>query len=174
MCRQSELTKDLHFWQSLFKLSLEYEYYSAMQIREGKIQMRRFVIFGLISAALLCCRGAARAQDKAFQEAVLQKLNELDNKMNALEKRLDEMDKRYEVRFATLETKLEAVNQRIDDKFNLIVGLLGLLTVLLALPYIPRLLENFRARPQNQEDIKRLEEQIEQIKKQLAQLSRPA
>jgi len=138
--------------------------------------MRRFLTFGFITAALLCCRSTTFAQDKAFQEAVLQKLDEL-------EKRLDEMDKRYEIRFTKIETtlderfnrlqdKIESVNVRIDDKFNLIVGLLGLLAALLALPYIPKFFERFKPPPQTQEDIMRLEKQIEQIQQQLAQLSR--
>jgi septal ring factor EnvC (AmiA/AmiB activator) len=140
--------------------------------------MRRFLTFGLISVALLCCRSTTFAQDKAFQDAVLQKLNDL-------EKRLDEMDKRYEIRFARIEErfntvderfnriqdKIEAVNVRIDDKFNLMIGLLGLFAALLALPYVPKLFERFRSPPQAREDIARLEKQIEQIQKQLMQLS---
>jgi len=147
--------------------------------------MRRFMAFGLIFVALFFRWDTSRAQDKAFQTAVLQKLNELDGKINALdakisalEKRLDEMDKRFEIRFTkleekmnTLEVKIGATNQRIDDKFNLIVGLLGLVAALLALPYVPKLFERFKAPPQNQEDIRRLEQQIEQMKTQLAQLS---
>ncbi|MDZ7360323.1 MAG: hypothetical protein ONB46_06305 [candidate division KSB1 bacterium] len=135
--------------------------------------MRKNLTFGLAFAALFFLWDTAHAQDKAFQAEVLQKLKEIDNRFNALENRLNDMDKRYEVRFATLETKLEAVNQRIDDKFNLIVGLLGLLAALLALPYAPRLLERFKAPPDNKKEFQRIQEQIEQIKAQLAQLSPP-
>jgi archaellum component FlaC len=134
--------------------------------------------FGLISAALIFCWDTSHAQDKTFQTEVLQKLNELDGKINELSNRLNEMDKRYEVRFTAIEAKLEAVNQRIDavnqridDKFNLIVGLLTILVAILALPAVPKLLERFKAPPQSKEDIQRLENQIEQIKTQLAQLS---
>ncbi|MDZ7360851.1 MAG: hypothetical protein ONB46_09010 [candidate division KSB1 bacterium] len=139
----------------------------------GEIRRRRLFAFGLIFAALFFFWNTALAQDKAFQTEVLQKLKEIANRFNALEIRLNDMDKRYEVRFATLETKLEAVNQRIDDKFNLIVGLLGLLAALLALPYAPKLLERFKAPPDSKKDVQRLQEQIEQIKTQLAQLSPP-
>jgi DNA repair exonuclease SbcCD ATPase subunit len=148
------------------------------------MQMRKFMIFGLISVALLFFWDISHAQDKDFQTAVLQKLNELDGKINELSNRLNEMDKRYEVRFTALEAKLEAVNQRIDsvnqridDKFNLIVGLLSLVVAFLALPFVPKLFERFKAPPDSKEDILRLEKQIEQIKTQLAQLSqaiRPA
>jgi tetrahydromethanopterin S-methyltransferase subunit G len=112
------------------------------------------MILGLIFVTLLFSWDNSHAQDKAFQTAVLQKLNEFDAKFNALENRLDEMDKRFEIRFTrleermnTLEVKIEAVNQRIDDKFNLIVGLLGLVAALLALPYAPKLFERFKAPP---------------------------
>ncbi|GEM_PF-2291726 len=136
--------------------------------------MRKNLTFGLALAALLFLSNTTQAQDKAFQTEVLQKLKEIDNRFNALENRLHDMDKRYEVRFATIETKLEAVNQRIDDKFNLIVGLLGLLlAALLALPYAPKLLERFKAPSENKRDMQRMQEQIEQIKAQLAQLSPP-
>lgn len=137
--------------------------------------MRRLIIFGLTAAILLCRESTGFAQDKAFQDAVLQKLNEL-------EKRLDDMDKRYEVRFTRIETtlderfnrlqdRIDAVNVRIDDKFNLMIGLLGLLAALLALPYVPKLFDRFKAPPQTKEDIRRLEKQIEQIQQQLTQLS---
>jgi len=143
--------------------------------------MRRFSTFGLIFVSLLFFCDTSQAQDKAFQAAVLQKFDDLENRLN-------EMDKRYEVRFTAIEAKLEAinqrlderfnaVNQRIDDKFNLIVYLLGLLAAILALPSIPKLLERFKAPPQSKEDIQRLEKQIEQINTQLAQLTqamRPA
>ncbi len=126
--------------------------------------MRRFLTFGLIVVALLLIWDTGHAQDKAFQTTVLQKLNELDGKMNELSNRLNEMDKRYEVRFTTIEAKLEAVNQRlderfntvnqrIDDKFNLIVYLLGLLAAILAIPSVQKLLERFKAPPQSKEDI---------------------
>jgi len=135
--------------------------------------MRKSLTFGLAFAALLFLWDTTHAQDKAFQAEVLQKLKEIDNRFNALENRLNDMDKRYEVRFATLETKLEAVNQRLDDKFNMIVGLLGLLAALLALPYAPKLLERFKAPPDNKKEFQRMQEQIEQIKARLAQLSSP-
>lgn len=149
--------------------------------------MCRLLTFGFIFAALFFFWDTSFSQDAAFQATVLQKLNAIDNrldaidtrlialenKFSAMENRLNDMDKRYEVRFATLETKLEVVNQRIDDKFNLIVGLLGLLAALLALPYAPRLLERFKAPPDNKKEFQRIQEQIEQIKAQLAQLSPP-
>ncbi len=133
--------------------------------------MRWLLIFELTAAILLCRESAAFAQDKAFQQTVLQKLD-------ALEKRLDEMDKRYEIRFTKIEAtldrlqdKIDAVNVRLDDKFNLMIGLLGLLVALLALPYVPKLFERFKGPPQTKEDIIRLEKQIEQIQQQLSRLS---
>jgi hypothetical protein len=106
------------------------------------IPMHIFLTVMLIAVAPIFFWDTSLAQDKAFQETVQQKLNEL-------EKRLDEMDKRYEIRFARidekfnrLEDKIAAVNTRIDDKFNLIIGLLGLLATLLALPYVPKLFQS--------------------------------
>ena len=154
----------------------------------GEIQMRKFITFGLIFVSLLFFCDTSQAQDKAFQAAVLQKFDDLENRLN-------KMDKRFEIRFAkleermnTLEIKIDAVNQRlddrfnavnqrIDDKFNLIIGLLTILVAILALPSVPKLLERFKAPPQRKEDIQRLEKQIEQINTQLAQLTqamRPA
>jgi predicted nucleic acid-binding Zn-ribbon protein len=118
---------------------------------------------------------SASAQEKDANAAVLQKLSEIENRLN-------DMDKRYEIRFVRIEeryksleekinaldTKLDikigAVNQRIDDKFNLIVGLLGLIAAFLALPYIPKFLERYKAQSERKEDIQRLQEQINELK----------
>lgn len=151
--------------------------------------MGRFLPWGLILMLLLFW-DTSPAQDKAWQTEVLQKLNILENRINDLGNRLNEMDKRYEVRFTKieerfntvderfnrLEDKIEAVNQRIDDKFNLIVFLLGFVVTLLALPYVPKLFERFRIRIERKEESQQvqelrqeLQEQINQIKAQLAQ-----
>jgi flagellar capping protein FliD len=115
----------------------------------GETPMRVLMVLGFTVAALLAFAGPARAQEQAFQKAVLQKLDALDGKISSLENRLNDMDKRYEVRFTMLEGKLDAlderfnerfnalnirmdaINQRIDDKFNLLVGLLALVAAFL-------------------------------------------
>jgi chaperonin cofactor prefoldin len=134
----------------------------------GKVAMPRVLTFILLIGASPFFSGLARAQEQSAQMAVLQKLSDIENRLN-------EMDKRYEIRFATLEgeikrmqDKIEAVNTRIDEKFNLIVGLLGIIVALLALPYVPKVLERFKVRSENREEILRLQQQIEQIKTQLA------
>ena len=134
--------------------------------------MRKFITFGLLVAALLFSANPTLAQDKATQAAILQKLSDIESRIN-------DMDKRYEIRFATLETKLDerfnavniridAVNQRIDDKFNLIVGLLGIIAAFLALSYLPKLLERFKIKNNEQ----KLQSEIDEMKTQIAQLMR--
>jgi len=145
--------------------------------------MRRFSTLGLMVVALLSCCNVTLAQDKTAQAAILQKLADIESRLN-------DMDKRYEVRFSILETKLDerlnaletklderfnavniridAVNQRIDDKFNLIVGLLAIIAAFLALPYAPKLLERFKFK----NDAQRLQGEIDQLKTQVAQLTR--
>ena len=147
--------------------------------------MRKFPLFIVMAAAWLGASLPASAQEKSFQTAVLDKLT-------AIDKRLDEMDKRYEIRFTkleaeikaefarlderfnTVEVKIQAVNQRIDDKFNLILGLLGLIAAFLALPYIPKFLERYKASVENKKDVRHLQEQIDQLKAQLARQIGPA
>jgi len=137
--------------------------------------MRQFITFGLMVAALLFSANTTFAQDKAMQAAILQKLSEIESRIN-------DMDKRYEIRFTKLEErfntvdekfnrledKIEAVNQRIDDKFNLIVGLLGIIAAFLALPYLPKLLERFKIKNNEQ----KLQSEIDELKTQMAQLAR--
>lgn len=143
--------------------------------------MIKLFSFVLILVALFGAWDTAMAQDKDFQTAVLQKLNEMDNRFKEIEIRLSEMDKRYEVQFAriderfnNLDIKIQAVNQRFDDKFNLIVGLLGLIFAFLALPYIPKLLERYKVQAAYKEDIQRLQEQINELKSQRSQHPGPA
>jgi len=146
--------------------------------------MRKLLSRGLMLVALLFFSNATRAQDKATQAAILQKLNEIDNQLNEMDKRfeirftkleerfntIDERFKTVEEKFNRLEDKIAGVNTRIDDKFNLMVGLLGLIVALLALPYMPKLFERFKARPpDSKETLQRLQEQIDQLKAQLSQ-----
>jgi chaperonin cofactor prefoldin len=136
----------------------------------GRYQMHKLLVLGLVWAPLFFGVSTGRAQDKEFQTKVLQKLE-------ALELRLNEMDKRYEVRFATIEAKLEAidqrfdaVNRRIDDKFNLNLGLVGSAAVILAVLYVYGVQARF-INPPKDEDIQRLEKELEKIETQLTQLS---
>ena len=147
----------------------------------GIFLMRKFPLFILMASAWLFLWLPASAQEKSFQTAVLDKLTEID-------KRLNEMDKRYEIRFAnieaefkriderfnTVEVKIQAVNQRIDDKFNLILGMLGLIAAFLALLFIPKFLERYKASAENKKDVRHLQEQIDQLKAQLARQIGPA
>lgn len=140
--------------------------------------MRKLLMLGLVLAPLFSVVATAHAQDQSFQTRVLQKLDALDQRLDGMDKRLNEMDKRNEVRFTAIETKLaaidqrfDAVNQRIDDKFNLIVGVLTIIAAFLALPFIPKLFERVKAPAQNQEDFRRLEKEVAEIRTQLAQLS---
>jgi hypothetical protein len=150
-------------------------YHYAQDWRHFMVKLPSFM---LILVALFGFWNTTAAQEKDFQTAVLQKLNEID-------KRIDEMDKRYEVRFTKIEEKLnglesrldikiESVNQRIDDKFNLLVGLLGLIAAFLALPYIPKFLERYKVHSERKEDIQHLQEQINELKAQLSQRPGPA
>jgi DNA repair exonuclease SbcCD ATPase subunit len=143
--------------------------------------MLRSLRFGFAVAALFFFWSPASAQERATQAVVLQKLNEMDLRFAKIEtefKRLDERFNTVEVKIDAInrriDDKIEAVNQRIDDKFNLIIGLLGLIAAFLALPYIPKILERYKMRAERKEDIQRLQEQIDQIKSQLAQLIGPA
>ncbi len=118
-----------------------------------------------------------------MQAAILQKLdgienrfNKIENRFNEIENRLNEMDKRFEIRFTKLEEsfhrledKIAAVNTRIDDKFNLLVGLFGLIAAFLALPYMPKFFNRFKTPPDSKETLQRLQEQIDQLKAQLSQ-----
>ena len=135
--------------------------------------MHTLKTFRITVAALLLSGSIAHAQEQSTQAAILQKLAEIDSRLNDLDKRLNDMDKRYEIRFAQIderfnrvEDKIAAVNQRIDDKFNLIVALLGIIAAFLALPYAPKWLDRFKAKGESQ----RLQERIDQIKAQIEQL----
>jgi hypothetical protein len=87
---------------------------------------------------------------------------------------MQRLEQKFDERFNAVEIRIGAVNQRIADKFNLIVGLLGLIAAFLALPYIPKLFERYKVRAERKEDLLRLQEQIDQIKAQLAQRIGPA
>lgn len=144
--------------------------------------------FMLMLVALFGVWNAAPAQEKDFQTAVLQKLNEIDSRINELDKRIDEMDKRYEIRFTKIEerfntiderfnnldTKIGAVNQRIDDKFNLLSWLLGLVVALLALPHVQKLFEKYKEKTEYKKDLQHIQEQIDELKAQLSQRPGPA
>jgi len=56
----------------------------------------------------------------------------------------------------------------IDDKFNLIVGLLAIIAAFLALPYAPKLLERFKIK----NDAQKLQSELDQLKTEMAQLTR--
>jgi len=137
--------------------------------------MRSFLTLGLMVVALLSCGNTALAQDKAAQAAILQKLADIESRLTNIESRLHDMDKRlttletkFDERFNAVNIRIDAVNQRIDDKFNLIVGLLAIIAAFLALPYAPKLLERFKFK----NDAQRLQGEIDQLKTQIAQLTR--
>jgi tetrahydromethanopterin S-methyltransferase subunit G len=150
--------------------------------------MVKLLSFMLVLVALFSVWNTAAAQEKDFQAAVLQKLDEIN-------KRIDEMDKRYEIRFTKIEerfntiderfntiderfnnidTKIGAVNQRIDDKFNLLSWLLGLIVALLALPHVQKIFEKSKEKTEYQKDLQHIQEQIDELKAQLSQRPGPA
>jgi peptidoglycan hydrolase CwlO-like protein len=86
---------------------------------------------------------------------------------------------RHEEKFKAIDQQFYAVNLRIDDKFNLLIGLWGIAVVLLSIiatilgwPHIQNFIEQRRIRKIENQEFKELKKQVEELQRIIQTLTK--